>query len=134
MMAQAQSVPAGWKVIKESVCQMAVPPNWQPGIIPSMANDAKNTITVQVAQETHFKFARMSEGQLKGQKAVKVFENSDKRVFIEGQPTTFMGKTTRSWDLWVPAPNSSCHGVITLGTGADEATAQKVAGTLQSVK
>jgi hypothetical protein len=129
----AQSVPAGWQAIKDQkgVCQAAVPGDWKAEpMIPDMFADPKQTASVMLANEHLDKFGARSPQLLEALKPEKVVENSDKRVFLIDKPMTLMNKTTRGWNVWVPAAKGSCHMVVSLEAGADEVLLRKIVDTL----
>jgi hypothetical protein len=135
-LAQAQEVPAGWKIVKDSkaACQMAVPSDWQQGIIPSMFHDAKEGVTITLVQETSYQVKPMSDLELKAHKAEKVVENSNQRVYLEEPLFTFGRSSTKPWDVWVAAPKGSCHATVSIKTGVDEATARKIVDTVKPAR
>jgi len=134
--AGAQSVPAGWHAVKDSksICQAAVPGDWKQTPVPAMMADSKQTLTELIVNEEYDSFKPMSPELLKMHGAEKVVENDAKRIFLVGKANTFLGKTTRSWSIWVPAAKGTCHMEISLTSGADEDLARKVADTLQPAK
>ena len=136
MAAGAQALPAGWSTHKErkGVCQISLPADWKPGAIPTMIEDAKKKVTLVLVQEESYTVKPMSDAELKMHKAVKVVENSSKRVFIEEEPSTLAGTTTTAWNAWAPAPKGSCHAWLTLKKDADLETARKVIDSLQAAR
>jgi hypothetical protein len=80
----AQSVPAGWKIVKESggKCQVSVPPEWvvapgNPGYA-SAKKQLDGSVVVTIGYDT---LQPMPESLQKAFKVDKMFENTAKRVF-----------------------------------------------------
>lgn len=133
--AMAQTVPAGWTVIKDAktVCQLAVPADWQPfqdGSGAAVFHDpttAIATVTSQPGQE----FKPFSDAQLKalGVPKEKVFENSARRVSY--QDRDLAGSSSYSGSVPGKEGTCSCHVALARGMSAD--IAQKILLSLGSV-
>jgi hypothetical protein len=81
--AVAQSVPTGWKTVKESEgkCQASVPPNWiVASANPGTAN-AKNPLDLVVVTVGYDELKPMPESVQKMFNVDNMFENTAKRVF-----------------------------------------------------
>ena len=135
-MACAQPLPAGWKIFKDDkgACQMSTPADWNQGMLPGMFKSSDGFISVSLVLNTQGQFKPMPELAMKMLGAVKVVENSDKRTFFEGKPSTFGPVPSTPWHIWIPAPKGSCNATVSLKKGADLAIARKVADSLQAVK
>jgi hypothetical protein len=132
-LAAAQSVPAGWRTVKDDsgACQFAVPPDWKASAIPHLLEDPKQTLTAMVVEEEYFRFQPLTAADIRNHSPARVVENSPRRIFLVGQPRTLLRVTTSAWNVWIPSARASCHLSLTLRTGADEALAGRVAGTLR---
>jgi len=85
--ALAQTTPADWKIVKDSkgVCQIAVPPNWEP--LPETTGAAVfHDVTTGIAVVTSpagqaFQPLTATLQKLFGIRKDKLFENSTRRIF-----------------------------------------------------
>lgn len=87
--ASSQTIPAGWKTIKDSkgACQIAVPPEWVPlGGTTGAAVWKESTVAIAVVtSQPGQEFKPLSEGQVSALEIPKgrLFENTAKRIFYQ---------------------------------------------------
>jgi hypothetical protein len=138
MAAGAQTVPAGWQTMnnEDNACQVALPAGWIVSQdIKGMAREPKGAMSVLLVRENDFKTEPLDETTLKMFRAGKVFENSARRIFIEGQTTKFGPNVTKPWKVWLPAKTKgSCHLTISIRPGGSEETAKRIADSLGAAK
>lgn len=137
-LACAQSTPAGWKVVNdlEDACQITVPDNWNTSL-PAMASAPGNSLAAVILFNETEKYTPLDDAALKALDTVKVVENSGKRYFVQSKAfksITGGSGTTRRWMASIPVQKGRCGVTVTLKDGADEATAEKVANSLTSLK
>jgi len=136
--AQTQTVPAGWKVIKEGkgACQIAVPPEWVPfGEMSGAAtfHDATTAIAV-VTSQLGQQFKPLSPGLLRtiGVPKEKMFENSATRIFFQDK-TARNPNDSSAFSASVPAKNGSCSCHVVVLPSIPEDVAKKIALSLSPV-
>ena len=130
-----QTVPEGWKIIKDvkAVCQIAVPPEWAPfgdNTGAAVLHDptvAIAAVTSQPGQE----FKPLPAGLVKimGIPKEKMFENSATRIFYQDRTSRGPGDAN-AFSSAVPARGGtcSCHVVVLPDVGED--VAKKIALSL----
>ena len=133
--AQTQTVPAGWKIIKEGkgACQIAVPPEWVPfGEISGAAifHDPTTAIVVVTSQPGQ-QFKPLSPALLRtiGVPKEKMFENSATRIFFQDK-TARNPNDTSSFSASVPAQNGTCSCHVVVLPSIAEDVAKKIALSL----
>lgn len=133
----AQSIPSGWKVIKDrtSACQIAVPADYQPEpAMPSAGKSPDGKIEAAIlSSPAQVKPIMEAVGKAMG--VDKFFENSATRVlYREKAVTTPDGKTLTGYKGRVPRPGGSCLVDITVSGGASDDVVTKIAGTAGPAK
>jgi hypothetical protein len=136
--AQTQTVPAGWKIVKEGkgTCQIAVPPEWVPfGEISGAAifHDSTTAIAVVTSQPGQ-QFKPLSPALLKtiGVPKEKMFENSATRIFYQDK-TGRNPNDTSAFSASVPAQNGTCSCHVVVLPSIPEDVARKIALSLSPV-
>lgn len=111
--ASAQTVPTGWKVVKDAKadCQVAVPPDWTPfaeGTGAAVFHDSTTAIAVVTSQPGQT-FKPLSNAQLKllDVPKEKVFENTAKRLFYQDK-TSANADDPNAFSSMVPGKEGSC--------------------------
>ena len=133
--AQAQTVPAGWQIIKDAknACQIAVPPDWSPyGESQSAAvfhdsSVALAIVTSQPGQDFH----TLSDGLLRvmGISKDQLFENSATRTFYQDRKSE--GKDDpNGYSVGVPGKGGTCSAHLTFLPSITVDTAKKIALSL----
>jgi hypothetical protein len=127
----AQTVPPGWKLVKDAknLCQVAVPPEWTP--LPETAgaavlHDPTTAIAVVTAQPGQaFRPLTPSLQKMMGISKEKMFENTPKRIFYQNktsrnpdQPNAYSGS--------VPAKDGACSCHIVWLPSVTEEVARKI--------
>ena len=129
--ASAQTVPAGWKVVKDSkgACQIAVPPDWVPFTENSGAavlHNATTAIAVVTSQPGQI-FKPLSESQLKlfniGKE--KIFENTAKRLFYQDK-TSRNPDDSSAYSAMVPGKGGTCSCHVVFVPSITEEIARKI--------
>ena len=127
----AQTVPAGWKVIKDAkdACQIAAPPDWSPfaeGAGAVVYQDSTTAIAVVTSQPGQA-FKQLTEAQLKSLDVPrdKVFENSSKRLFFQDRISAGSGDPN-AFSVMVPGKNGTCSAHIVFVPSVDQETARKI--------
>lgn len=136
--ARSQSVPAGWKVIKDAkaVCQIAVPPEWIPlgenrgAAVFQNSTTGIAVVTSQPGQE----FKPLSAAQLKtfGVPKEKIFENSAARIFFQDQ-TSHNPDDSNAFSASVPAKGGTCSCHLVVLPSVSDDVAKKIALSLSPV-
>jgi len=137
-MAAAQTVPAGWKSVKEGkgACQAAVPPDWALASEPGMAK-TKDTGTVLapsgmvVVTSDVDRLHPMPEAVQKMFEA-QMIENTDKRVFYFHED-----RNGKQYTATVPGKggNGRCHATVSfLPAKVKDEIAKQVALSISPVK
>jgi hypothetical protein len=137
--ATAQTVPAGWKTIKDSksLCQIAVPQEWAPlGASTGAAvwKDSTVAIAVVTAQPEQ-EFKPLTDALVRSLEIPKelLFENSAKRVFYQDRKSAGP-EDPNAYSASVPAGKTatcSCH--IRFVPALPSDTARKIALSLGPV-
>lgn len=126
--AGSQTVPTGWKVIKDAkaACQIAIPPEWVPlGETNGAAvfHDSTTAIAVVTSQPGQ-EYRPLSPALLKVFAIPKdrMFENSAKRIFYQDK-TSKGPDDTNAFSSSVPAKDGtcSCHVAVLPSIPADTA-------------
>jgi len=136
--ASAQTVPAGWKVVKDSkaACQIAVPPEWAPLSESGGAavfHDPATAIAVVTSQPGQT-FKPLTEAQLKtfDIPKEKMFENSAKRIFYQDRVSTG-SEDPNAFSAMVPGKGGSCSFHLVFVPSITEEIARKIALSLGPV-
>ena len=122
----AQSVPAGWKTVKESdgKCEVSVPPEWtvapgNPGYA-SAKKQLDGSVVVTIGYDT---LQPMPESVQKAFKVDKMFENTAKRVFYSDH----LDKIT-NYNVSVPGKAGfTCTSQVTFSEATKEDIAKAIA-------
>ena len=135
--ASAQTVPSGWKVVKDSkgACQIAVPPDWVPFTENSGAavfHDATTAIAVVTSQPGQI-FKPLSESQLKmfDIPHEKIFENTAKRLFYQDK-TSRNSENSNAYSAMVPGKGGTCSCHVVFVPSITEEIARKITLSLGS--
>jgi len=136
--ASAQTIPAGWKVVKDSkdMCQIAVPPEWvllEEGSGAAVFQGSTTAIAVVTSQPAQI-FKPLPEALQKVLeiRKEKLFENSVKRLFYQDKTST-RSSDPNAYSASVPgkAGTCSCHVTFLPSISAD--MAKKIALSLGPV-
>ena len=136
--ASAQTIPAGWKVVKDSkdMCQIAVPPEWvllEDGSGTAVVQDFRTAIAAVTSQPGQiFKPLPESLQKVLAIRKEKIFENSVKRLFYQDKASKSSSDPT-GYSASVPgkAGTCSCHVTFLPSVSAD--TVRKIALSLGPV-
>jgi hypothetical protein len=127
----AQTVPAGWTVVRDSkgVCQLGVPPEWEPfsdGTGAAVWHDPTTAIAVVTSQPGQF-FKPFTDAQLKilGIPKEKVFENTAKRLFYQDK-TSRNAEDSNAYSAMVPGKGGTCSGHVVIAPSIAEEIARKI--------
>ena len=134
--ALAQTMPAGWKLVKDSkgVCQIAVPPDWEP--LPeatgaAVFHDVTTAIAVVTSQAGQaFKPLTETLQKMFGIRKDKLFENTTKRIFYQDKISK-RSEDPNAYSASVPGKGGgtcSCHVVVL--PSVPEEIAKKIALSL----
>jgi hypothetical protein len=136
--ASAQTIPADWKVIKDSrqTCQIAVPPEWSQ-LADSSGAAILHTATTAIAVVTSqpgqiFKPLPESLQKVLGIGKEKMFENTVKRLFYQDK-TSRNSSEPNSYSVSVPSKAGTCSCHITFLPMVPDETARKIALSLGPV-
>jgi hypothetical protein len=118
-LAFAETVPAGWKVVKDprSACRIAVPPEWVPlgqNTGAAVFHDSTTAIAVVTSQPKQaFKPLSASLQKLLGVAREKMFENTARRIFYQ-EKISLGAEDPDAYSASVPGKDGtcSCHGVF----------------------
>jgi hypothetical protein len=136
--ATAQTVPAGWKTIKDSkgLCRIAVPEDWTAlGATSGAAVWKDSMVAIAAVTSQHGQeFKPLTEALIRSMEIAKdkLFENSAKRIFYQDRTSTGP-EDPNAYSASVPGPKGStcsCH--IRFVPGLPSDTAKKIALTLGS--
>jgi hypothetical protein len=133
--APAQTVPAGWKVVKDSrgACQIAVPPEWVPlgdNTGAAVFQDATTAIAVVTSQPGQtFKPLTESLQKVLAIRKEKLFENSARRIFYQDKISK-NSEDPNAYSASVPGKNGTCSCRVAFVPGVPEETARKIALSL----
>jgi len=133
--AMAQTTPAGWKLLKDSkgVCQIAVPPDWEP--LPettgaAMFHDATTAIAVVTSQAGQvFKPLTETLQKLFGIRKDKLFENTARRIFYQDKISK-RSEDPNAYSASVPGKGGTCSCHVVVLPSVPEETAKKIALSL----
>lgn len=134
--AAAQSVPAGWKIVKDRKqhCQIAVPADWTTDkILTSQATAPDKSASALVhgippGAATYADTVKAAKGLYK---PIKTFEESGSRTWYSTAPDP--GQTGTSWYV-ATGGAQVCDAQILFKTPASEATAKQIVMSLTPVK
>ena len=133
-----QTVPAGWKVIKDAkgTCQIAVPPDWVPfgdNTGAAQFHDSTTAIAVVTSQPGQ-EFKPLSAGLVKsiGIPKEKMFENTATRIFYQDR-VSHSPDDTSAFSASVPAKGGMCSCHVVVLPSIPEDTAKKIALSLAPV-
>jgi len=134
--ASAQTVPAGWQVVKERLgrCQIAVPPDWKPDTLVKsflIAGDKKgNAVIHALAPDANYA-REMATAKLM-MIPLKVFEDTATRTWYSIARAN--GKPGSSWYVATNGGGQICTSQIEFDDPAFEATAKKIVDTIGKAK
>lgn len=133
--ALSQTVPAGWKVIKDakSTCQIAVPPEWVPfgeNNGAAMLHDSTTAIAVVTSQPGQ-EFKPLSAMMVKsiGIPKEKLFENTATRLFYQDR-TSRNPEETSAFSSSIPTKGGTCSCHVVVLPSVTEDVAKKIALSL----
>ena len=128
----AQSIPAGWKLVKDDKgrCRVAVPPDWSAPSPNAGAASAKNQADGSlVVTNDPFTLKPLPESMQKIMKVGNMFENTTKRVFYSTRSGSFT-----SYNVSVPGNTGTCNTKVTFSPSVPESTAKDIALSIGPVK
>jgi hypothetical protein len=136
--ALAQTMPADWKILKDSkgVCQIAVPPDWDPlsetrGA--AVFHDVRTAIAVVTSQAGQvFKPLTEALQKLLGIRKDKLFENTLKRIFYQDKISK-RSEDPNAYSASVPGRGGTCSCHVVVLPDIPEETAKKIALSLGPV-
>jgi hypothetical protein len=134
--APAQTAPADWKIVKDSkgLCQIAVPPDWEPLSENSGAavfHDATTAIAVVTSQPGQaFKPLPESLQRLLEIRKDRVFENTSRRVFYQDKISRHP-EDPNGYSASVPSKAGTCSCHVTVLPDVPGETAKEIALSLQ---
>ena len=134
----AQTVPAGWKVVKDSrsLCQIAVPPEWVPfedNTGAAVFRDTTTAIAVVTSQPGQaFKPLPESFLKLMDIPKARMFENTVKRIFYQGK-TSRNAEDANAYSASVPGKSGTCSCHLAVLPSIAEEIAKKIALSLGPV-
>ena len=129
---QAQDVPAGWKVVKDTkgACQLAVPPDWAVDGSSAKSPDG-NTDAVPHGQRAGLGFSEATGIAKSVMKPAKILEDSANRLWYTFENTN--GKPGTNYYVAV-ATAPVCTAQVSFKNATAEDTAKKIAVTLGKAK
>ena len=136
--AWTQTVPSGWRVVKDSkgVCQIAVPPEWVPYTEHTGAavfEDATTALAVVTSQPGQvFKPMPESLQKLLDIPKGKMFENTVKRTFYQDKISR-NAEDPNAYSASVPGKNGTCSCRVVFLSSISEETSKKIALSLGPV-
>jgi hypothetical protein len=129
--ALAQTVPAGWKVVKDakSVCQIGIPPEWDSWKDSSGAAVFKDP-SMAIAVVTHQpgqKFEPLTATMVRmlGIAKDKLFENTAKRLFYQDR-TSGGAEEQSAYSASAPAESGTCSCRVAFLPTIDKETVKKI--------
>lgn len=137
-LASAQTLPAGWRVVKDSkgACQIAVPPEWVPladNTGAAIFQDTTTAIAVVTSQPGQtFKPLPESLQKLLGIRKEKMFENTAKRVFYQDK-TSKNSEDSNAYSASVPGKAGTCSCRVVFLSSISEDTSKKIVFSLGPV-
>ena len=136
--AWAQTVPAGWTVVKDSkhACQIAVPSEWTPWADNTGAavfRDSTTAIAVVTSQPGQT-FKPLTEPQKKsfGIPVEKMFENTAKRIFYQDR-TSSGADDANAYSASVPGNGGTCSCRVVFLPSISQETVKKIVLSLSPV-
>ena len=135
-MAAAQTVPAGWNIIKDDkgACQAAIPPGWAPGSQPGTAYP-KDMMDGSVVVSSDVNRLQPMPEFLQQSEVDQMIENTDKRVFYSEKASAF--SKNRLYHDTVPGKNGKgrCHATVAfLPSKVKDEIAKQIALSIGPVK
>ena len=136
--APAQTIPAGWKVVKESkdMCQIAVPPEWvllEDGSGAAVFQGSTTAIAVVTSQPAQsFKPLPESLQKVLEIRKEKMFENSVKRLFYQDK-TSKSSSDPNAYSASVPGKAGTCSCHVTFLPSVSAEIVKKIALSLGPV-
>jgi hypothetical protein len=127
----AQTVPPGWKVVRDSksLCQVAVPPEWAPLAEEAGAavfKDSTTAIAVVTSQPGQaFKPLPESLQKVMDIPKDKLFENTAKRTFYQDR-TSRNPETANAYSASVPGKGGTCNCHVVFLPSVSEEIARKI--------
>ncbi|HVP47183.1 MAG TPA: hypothetical protein VMT32_11390 [Bryobacteraceae bacterium] len=137
--ATAQTPPADWKIVKDSkgLCQIAVPPDWEPLSESSGAavfREATTAIAVATSQPGQaFKPLSDQLQKLLEIRKDRLFENTLRRVFYQDKISRHP-EEPNGYSASVPSKGGTCSCHVTVLPDIPGETAKKIALSLQAVE
>ena len=134
----AQSVPTGWKVVKDSksACQIAVPSEWVPWADNTGAAVFQDTTTAiaVVTSQPGQTFKPLTEALQKsfGIPKEKMFENTAKRIFYQDK-TSSHSEDPNAYSASVPGSGGTCSCRVVFLPSISQETAKKIVLSLGPV-
>ena len=134
----AQTVPAGWTVVKDSkhACQIAVPSEWAPWADNTGAavfRDSTTAIAVVTSQPGQtFKPLTEPQKKLFGVPVEKMFENTAKRIFYQDR-TSSGPDDTNAYSASVPGNGYTCSCRVAFLPSISQETVKKIVLSLGPV-
>ena len=129
--ALAQTTPACWKIVKDSkgVCQIAVPPDWDPlseNTGAAVFQDATTAIAVVTSQAGQaFKPLPETWQKLLGIRKGKLFENTARRIFYQDRISKH-SEDPNAYSASVPGKAGTCSCHVVVLPSVPEETAKKI--------
>jgi hypothetical protein len=136
--AWTQTVPSGWKVVKDSkgVCQIAVPPEWVPyhdNTGAAVFQDATTAIAVVTSQPGQvFKPMPESLQKLLDIPMGKMFENTVRRIFYQDKISK-NSEDPNAYSASVPGKSGPCSCRVVFLSSISEDTSKKIVLSLGPV-
>jgi len=137
--AWTQTVPSGWKVVKDSkgACQIAVPPEWIPyaeSAAAAVLQDAGTAIAVVTSQPGQA-FKPMTEFLQKVLDIPKerMFENTARRIFYQ-EKVSKNPDDPNAYNASVPAKSGTCSCRVVFLPKVAEDVSKKIVFSLNSVE
>jgi len=134
---EAQSLPAGWKPIKDpkGKCQVGVPGDYNlANAAAGYASAKDHGIEVILTSREGNTLKPLSEAGMKVAGVDRVAENSTQKRFYAMKPSKHEGKTITSWYEIIPYPGGTCSANITIREGAPQDQFNQIAATLSASK
>ena len=129
--ALAQTLPAGWKVVKDakSACQIGIPPewdSWKDSAGAAVFKDPSMAIAV-VTNQPGQKFEALTPAMVRmlGIAKEKLFENTAKRLFYQDR-TSGGGEQPNAYSASVPVEGGTCSCRIVFLPAVEKETVKKI--------
>ena len=127
-LADAPSVPSGWKVLKDSkgACQIAIPADWDEQAGFAVLKDSTTAIAVVTSQPGQT-LKPLSETALKTLRVPKdkIFENSARRVYYQDKIAA-NPSDTNAFSIMVPGKAGTCSARVVFLPEVTGETARKI--------